>query len=478
MNHTADVRRTIQALLAEFQACFIERDEEILGAILAILSNENILYLGPPGTAKTYLAQSICRSVMDADFFYYLLTRFTTPEEIFGPLSIKSLENDEFRRKTDGCLPNSHIALLDEIFKANSSILNSLLTILNERGYHNGTDVINTPVLTVFGASNELPEEDENLEALYDRFLFRYDIRYIQHEENVKSLLFGDIQEFMPSLRLDIDQIRKIRSDSQKIEVSSEVQRIILSLKHTLEQMNGEDEGLNWISDRRWKKIIGVLKVAALVNGDTSVNRTMLLLMQHMLWDLPQQKEEIRRRIITLMVSGGIDVRKLETGIRHLNAMLHDADGIIEDQKLPVPVYAHDSEGNHTKILTYRGLVEADKNGGCYYFTLDNSFSTCYQFLQVMGILQNTYGFSPEKALRPDNKAVCDAEYAYLKEQYQVYEQYIQSTIDHLKRDLDRNIWLTTQDRDEISCILQEQMSRFSEIEEQMSALTSALPTS
>lgn len=112
---------------------FKEREAEINGSLLAVLSGENIIFLGPPGTAKTQLAKNICQSIEGGKFFNYLLTSFSTPEEIFGPLSLKALEEDEFRRKIEGCLPTSHIALLDEIFKASSAILNSLLTILNER---------------------------------------------------------------------------------------------------------------------------------------------------------------------------------------------------------------------------------------------------------------------------------------------------------------------------------------------------------
>ena len=134
------------------------------------------------------------------------MTSFSTPEEIFGPLSLKALEEDEFRRKIDGCLPTAHVALLDEIFKASSAILNSLLTILNERKYHNGREIVDVPLLSVFGASNELPEEDESLEALYDRFLFRYRLSYIQDDENFRNLLFRSPDDFEPSQSIPVSE--------------------------------------------------------------------------------------------------------------------------------------------------------------------------------------------------------------------------------------------------------------------------------
>lgn len=469
--NTTTIREVILSLHREFKKYFIERDEEILGAFLAILSNENILYLGPPGTAKTYLAQSICGSIEDADFFYYLLTRFTTPEEIFGPLSIKSLENDEFRRKIDGCLPSSHIAFLDEIFKANSSILNSLLTILNERRFHNGTDVIDIPTLTVFGASNELPEDDENLEALYDRFLFRYDIHYIQNEENVKDLLFSNQAAFTPSKKLSVHQIREIRSVAMGVEVPKEVQAIILSLKKDLEKGNIDGEQGIWASDRRWKKIISVLKVASVANGYSTVGRTMLLLLQHMLWDLPQHKEEIRILLIDKIVSGGVDRKKLEQGIKNLNNLIHDAYDLSSDEQLPVPVFVHDNEGNNQRILTYHGLIKASKNNQSCYFTVENSFSTFYLYSQIMDILKEKYGFTPKSSPKDDKAEICKKEYAFLESQYLIYKNSVNINADQFKEEIESNIWLTSQDKEELRLILHEKERLINDLSEKMSDL-------
>jgi MoxR-like ATPase len=175
---------TLSALMAELREQFVEREEEIAGAILAMLSGEHVLFIGPPGTAKSQMAKAMCERLRGGSFYYYLLTRFTSPEEVFGPLSLSSLQRDEFRRRTEGYLPQANIAFLDEIFKANSSILNSLLTILNERRFHNGNEVADVPILSVYGASNELPSEEEGLAALYDRFLYRFFITNVQDEGN------------------------------------------------------------------------------------------------------------------------------------------------------------------------------------------------------------------------------------------------------------------------------------------------------
>lgn len=131
------------------------------------------MLLGPPGTAKSELGRRLSSVCGDGGiFFERLLTRFSVPEELFGPLSMKGLENDEYVRQIDGYLPTATVAFVDEVFKANSAILNSLLTILNERLFDNGNKRVEVPLLCLVGASNELPESEE-LDALYDRFLLR-----------------------------------------------------------------------------------------------------------------------------------------------------------------------------------------------------------------------------------------------------------------------------------------------------------------
>ena len=150
-------------------------------ALLAAISGENILFIGPPGTGKSVLSRRITNVFSNVDYFEYLLTKFTTPEELFGPISIKELENDKFHRNIEGYLTDSEIVFLDEVFKANSAILNSLLTIMNERIYHNGYQKENIRTKIVIGASNELPREEYELDALYDRFLFREKINYIEN---------------------------------------------------------------------------------------------------------------------------------------------------------------------------------------------------------------------------------------------------------------------------------------------------------
>jgi MoxR-like ATPase len=150
----------------------LERDVPVRLLLLAALAGEHVLLVGPPGTAKSELARRLHGAFVDARYFERLLTRFSVPEELFGPLSLKALEHDRYERLIDGFLPTAQIAFLDEVFKANSAILNALLTLLNEREFDNGAGRIKVPLVTVVGATNDTPH-DESLQAFYDRFLLR-----------------------------------------------------------------------------------------------------------------------------------------------------------------------------------------------------------------------------------------------------------------------------------------------------------------
>ncbi|WP_342678952.1 AAA family ATPase [Methanofollis sp. UBA420] len=454
MKYAMVIRESLSAIQSSFRSIFKERDDEIRGALLGIVSGEHVLFLGPPGTAKTYLAHTICKSIEGGTFYYYLLTRFTTPDEIFGPLSLKALEQDEFRRNIEGCLPTAHIALLDEIFKANSSILNSLLTILNERKFHNGKNILDIPLLSVFGASNELPEEDENLEALYDRFLLRYSVDYIQDEKNFFEYLTGSSDGFTPSTTLSIQDVNALREEAQKLPVDPDVLNSILALRKELRSVEIS------ISDRRWKKILHVLKVAAAANGDTSVNRTMLPLLQHMLWTVPDQREQIRKRILDVAVSGGINAYQLGNEVSDFDKISRSVQYSYDpSQKLPQTVACKNC---NNRFGTVWDLVRhSEKNPSHMYYTNSNwQTYNATDTLRSLGIKPNTIDHSKYKMLI--------REYNEILEKKNRLKQSLETETADLKNNLNQNIWISRRDVDEILLRHEEKIKDLYAIEEKM----------
>lgn len=281
---TERIRRIQEGLLNGL----VERETPMRLALLAAIAGEHTLLLGPPGTAKSELARRLRTAFVDSTYFERLLTRFSVPEELFGPLSIRGLDDDRYERLTEGYLPTASIAFLDEIFKANSAILNALLTLLNEREFDNGTQRLKTPLVSVIGASNELPQVDE-LGALYDRFLVRV------HCGPVTSDGFAELIELCGESQSDVEskdqftaeELEKLRSCIEGVTLSDEICELLVGMREYFAEQQIQ------VSDRRWRKIIKLLKASALTCGRPSVSIWDCWLIQHCAWHQPEQRESI-----------------------------------------------------------------------------------------------------------------------------------------------------------------------------------------
>ena len=293
------MKEKILKLLEILNEGLVDKESTMKIGLLALLAGENIVLLGPPGTAKSEVARRLSQVVDSGNYFEYLLTKFTTPEELFGPLSIKELKNDTFSRKVDGYLPKVEVAFLDEVFKANSSILNSLLTIINEKKYHNGKEEMEVPLISLIGASNEFPKQEESL-ALYDRFLIKREVDYISNDMKIKLLNLKNTEFSIPKeFKLTVNEIKKVQKECLKIEIPEKISRIIIKVIQNYENhfKNKKDDNENElsekISDRKIVKVSKLLKVSAYTNGRKEVDISDLILLNDCLWNNPKNRKVV-----------------------------------------------------------------------------------------------------------------------------------------------------------------------------------------
>jgi MoxR-like ATPase len=297
------MKQKIQTLLNQLNHGLVEREATLKTALLTVLAGEHLVLIGPPGTGKSLIAQRIVEGLAYSrvnDYFEYLLTKFSTPEEIFGPLSITELKADRFKRNTACYLPKVKIAFLDEIFKASSSILNALLTILNERVYHNGSLKEDVPLQALIAASNELPTEQAELSALYDRFLVRSFVDYVSHDK--RPLLFEKTGTMPALTKLTADDLDSIQRTAESVTIPPEIVQAIQRIWGQHKDAFKEDRRES-LSDRRLKKVIKLLCVSAATNGRSQVDLSDVFLLKDCLWNHQDNAIKVRDLILSTLRS-------------------------------------------------------------------------------------------------------------------------------------------------------------------------------
>ncbi len=281
------------AFLRELEAPFIGRHEEALVITLALMSGEHAILIGEPGTAKSALVRR-ASELLSARFFKYLLTKYTEPSELFGPLDIRGLREGHYRRVTRGKLPEADIAFLDEIFNANSAVLNSLLSIMQERVLYDGYMELRVPLWSLIGASNRTPEEVE-LEALYDRFLYRHHVKPLDVEYWDKLLdatWMLERGEAPPAEQvMSIEDLKAI----SKAVLSVDLSRVKAPLIKLF--LAFQEKGMH-LTDRRKGKILKAVAAHAVLRGRSVADENDLIVLKY---TVPKDLEDFDKVSIILM---------------------------------------------------------------------------------------------------------------------------------------------------------------------------------
>ncbi len=316
----------VKQIESNMNSALFERQKEIRSALLALLSNSHMFLLGSPGIAKTALTKGIVRSIDFSDtvgtpYTEILLTAFSGMEDAFGPVSVKGLEEDRYYRKVEGFLPSAYIAFLDELFKANPSILNALLTWLNERIFRNDGQTVEAPLMSMFCASNEMPKGEE-LEALYDRIHIRHVVRPLQEPGNFIKMLESDASS-LPTV-MTLAQLQQACDEVRLVTVAPDVLEALTKLRSTLRADGIEP------TDRRFKESLRIVRANAWLEGREIAEIDDIKVLRHVLWTTVAEIPFVDKHVLEL--SNPLDseaialLDQVHTLVSEIEACVNDSD--------------------------------------------------------------------------------------------------------------------------------------------------------
>jgi MoxR-like ATPase len=343
-----DVKTKVKQLLEALNDGVFEKEEAIRLSLLTSIAGESIFFLGLPGVAKSLIARRLKFAFKDAKSFEYLMNRFSTPDEVFGPISVTELQKDNYMRIVENYLPDAEIVFLDEIWKAGPAIQNTLLTVLNEKVFRNGKEEIKVKLKGLISASNELPADNDghndSVEALWDRFLMRLVIGSVEDEGNFNSMISDDLKPTVdnvnPELKITDEEYKKWDKEIDAVVIPEEVYKVIDVIRKKVQEINdglGEDEKELYISDRRWRKIVRILRTSAFLNDRKEVDLMDCFLIKDCIWNDENEIDTVQEIVAESIRNFGytltIDIESIQNKIKELKVEVKEESEFIKETK-------------------------------------------------------------------------------------------------------------------------------------------------
>lgn len=315
-----DTAKRLRAISEELADRFYERDDIVRTLLVTALARQHSLVLGPPGTAKSELARELTSRIENAHYWEILLSKFTAPTRMFGPIDVGALSRGEYRQVYDGRATQAHIAFIDEIFKCSTAALNETLALLNERLYHpeNGGAPLHCPLISAITASNELPSGEDSA-AIYDRLLVRLQVDYLADPSNFAALVRSAVELPTSATRTTVELAElqhAVEAEVPAVEVGDGIVDAVCTLRAALRRKELVS------SDRRWRQAVRLLQASAYLDGRPAVSETDLSVLTHVLWDSPTERPTVEREVLTLVNPDAKEALDLADAIDELEAEL------------------------------------------------------------------------------------------------------------------------------------------------------------
>lgn len=466
----------INKLLEALNEGVFEKEIAIRLSLLTSIAGESIFFLGLPGVAKSLIARRLKFAFKDAKSFEYLMNRFSTPDEVFGPISVTELQQDNYKRIVENYLPDAEIVFLDEIWKAGPAIQNTLLTVLNEKVFRNGKEEIKVKLKGLISASNELPSETDghgdSVDALWDRFLIRLVISGVEDEGNFNSMISDDLKPTVdnvkPELKITDEEYYKWDKEIDKVTIPDEVYKVIEIIRKKVQEHNDNIEGDErelYISDRRWRKIVRILRTSAFLNDRKQVDLMDCFLIKDCIWNDENEIEIVEQVVAESIRNFGysltIDIESIETKINKLkDEVKSESEFIKENKVIEKKVYQKDyykitglttfpkycfilktdfakMSGVQQSFYFYDAALTSHRNfattkNGDVIKVADSSWSTCQVEVEEVTKRKKETRRPSEKLIGVWDKEVSDLVQEILK-QVSVIEKHRNEKLDHLQ---------------------------------------------